>query len=161
MFEVINEHEDPRESLVEFLFQVKSFLIRIAFERYFESIQWRSWRQVYVPQGLLENYRLAISEYRESGQFELLIEAVRGLDEGALSRGGLSGAQLFLKRETVRVKERRFLRWPRLGIFRRMVQAIDVPLGSILDAAGVGSALEELKEIAGLLPEHRREGRPF
>ena len=155
MFEEIGAYENSRDSIEEFLTQVKRLLIYIAFEGYLESIRWRGTQGLVLQGRHLELYREAMREYIGSRGFETLLEAVRGMPEESLVAGGLSGAQLFVKRETVRVVERRFLRNPTAGLFRRFLQAIDTLLKSILDATGAGSALEELKEIAGLLPESR------
>ena len=155
MFEDVGEFEDSRESLVEFLFQVKQLLIHIAFERYFERIEWRPGQGLSFEERHLALYQDAMREYMDSGRFEILINNVREMDGEALVAGGLGGAQLLVKREAVRVTERRFLANPVRGLFRRLLQAVDVLLKSILDATGAGSALEELKEVAGLLPQPR------
>jgi hypothetical protein len=153
MFEEISDFQDSRDSLAEFLMQVKQLLIFIAFEGYLDRIEWRPARGLALRGRHLELYRDAMREYMDSERFEALLEAVRGLEDERIVASGLSGAQLFVKRETVRVSERRFLRSPTAGLFRRFLQAADNLLKSILDATGAGSALEELKEVAGLLPE--------
>lgn len=155
MFEEIGDYEDSRESLLEFLVQVKRLLIEIAFERYFDRLEWLPHRGLILEERHGELYRAALREYMDSRRFEMLLGAVRELDDERITASGLSGAQLFVKRETVRVTERRFLARPTAGLFRRFLQAVDNLLKSILDATGAGSALEELKEVAGLLPTPR------
>jgi hypothetical protein len=155
MFEEIGHFDDSRDSLVEFLGQVKQFIMQIAFERYLYRVNWRSERALVFDAEHLRLYADAVREYRDSGRFETLLEAVRDLSDDAIEAGGLGGAQLFLKRETVRVSERRFLARPFRGLFKRLLEAIDVLLKSIIGATGAGSALEELKDLAGLLPEAR------
>ncbi|HEY1145650.1 MAG TPA: hypothetical protein VGE84_04850, partial [Allosphingosinicella sp.] len=100
----------------------------------------------------LELYRRAVGAYLESGEYDRLLALVHQLAGESLTRHGLFGDQLRMKREMVRVSERRFLDRPGARLFRRFVQAIDVLLESILSATGAGSALSELKEAAGLLP---------
>ena len=80
------------------------------------------------------------AEYLESNEFERLLELVRQLTGERLTRHGLSGDQLQMKREMVRVRERRFFERPGARMFRRFVQAIDVVLESILSATGAGTA---------------------
>ena len=152
MFEEIGQYADERESLAEFLSQLKQLLLHIAFERYFERFAYPADDGLVLAPLPGAHYQRALSEYLGSGEYERLLDLVRALAAAQMTRHGLAGAQLGIKRETIRLTEQRFVAHPSGRLFRRLLQALDVLLDSILAATGGGSALKELKDTAGLLP---------
>lgn len=148
MFEEIIQREDDREALVDFLIQVKRFIWSIAFDHYLDQYEWASFED-----DDLTVFQEAALEYRESGNFELLISRVIQMSDRRLALHGLTTRQLFAKRTMIRRGEQRFLDRPSGRLFRRLLQAVDVLLDSILNAVPAGTALSELKDMAGLLPK--------
>ena len=78
--------------------------------------------------------------------FDALGDAVSGLNSDQVQSHGLAGHQLDFKLATVRHWAGRFHDDPDVGILRRLLDAIDNLLDSLLDAIGAGSALSELKD---------------
>ena len=148
MFEEIIQYDDDRDALVDFLIQVKRFIWAVAFDRYLDQHEWASFEG-----DDLKLFQDAALEYRESGNFELIIARVRQMSDRRLALHGLTARQLFAKRTMIRRSEQRFLDRPSGRLFRRFLQAVDVLLDSILNAVPAGTALSELKDMAGLLPK--------
>lgn len=153
MFEEISEFDNPRQSLEEFLLQVKRLLVAIAFEEYLARFQSPEGEGLRFEGEDLALYQNALHEYMDSREFERLLLLVSEIPSYVLEAHGLQGQQLLLKRHGVRRNEQRFLARPGGRIFRKFFQTIDVLLDSILAAVPAGTALSELKDFAGLLPD--------
>jgi len=152
MFENVGQFEDERDALEQFILHTKQFLLHIAFEHYFEKFTYSDGDAILFEPLHRAQYQRALSEYMGSGELERLIRQVHGLTQAQLAHHGLTGAQLGIKREIVRLSEQRFAAQPSGRLFRRLLKAVDLLLDSILAAAGGSTALRELKEAAGLLP---------
>lgn len=81
-----------------------------------------------------------------SGRFDGLVLAVEQLPDEVIQRHGLEGAQLEFKLGTVRTSSRLYSRYGTGRLLRRLLEAIDTLLDSILDATGFGSAISEFKD---------------
>ena len=68
------------------------------------------------------------------------------INDRAIYEHGLHGAQLRLKFSVIRFLHARYLNIPGVGQLRRLIEAIDTLLKSILGAAGVGEGIKEIKE---------------
>jgi hypothetical protein len=130
--------EGDRRLLLSFVDQVPSdigFVIEVGSE--------------YIEPRLYELLRLAWAELRDQNVIEEIADRVRSRDfDLAIERHGLAGAQLRYKLALVDEgrEEVRRAGIPRGRILRRFLRKLDVPLGSLLAAIGVGEALKELKE---------------
>lgn len=104
----------------------------------------------------LEPARAALEEFEQQGHLEKLTDAIGSASEETLRRHGLTGAQLRFKLTIVRLRERLSRRsarpnWPfrrfrMSGFLRRLIEAIDNVLESLIDAVGVGGPLKEMKD---------------
>ena len=79
-------------------------------------------------------------------RFSELTRAIRETDLNVLSSHGLLGAELSLKLATANTWYERFIAFPGMGIFKRVIDAIDTLLDSIIAAVGSGGAIKELKD---------------
>ena len=79
-------------------------------------------------------------------QFDALQNAIAQLDADTVTRHGLAGPQLDFKLATVAHWATRFSGGATTDVLRRLLDAINNLLHSLLDATGTGSALSELKD---------------
>jgi hypothetical protein len=89
--------------------------------------------------------------------FEEVLDAIGEAPENKLAQHGLLGLQLDFKLGAVGFLRSR---WGRIGrkVLGPLLSAIDTVLGSILEAVGVGKALEELKECVAVGIDAAPEG---
>jgi len=95
---------------------------------------------------VLDAARAALDEFHQQQQIQKIVTSIDQASTSVLSSHGLNGAQLQFKLKNVEHRERRFRFRPLAGPLRRLVQAIDTLLDSILDALHIGKALKELKD---------------
>lgn len=110
------------------------------------SLAEEEYRELFVD----DLYDSMAAAWADAGaQFDWLPAAVAELRPDQVANHGLGGDQLSFKLATVRYWATRFLEAPlalRSRLLRRLLDAIDTLLESLLDALGVGSSLKEMKD---------------
>lgn len=136
--DVWSKSDYERKELIEFLFRVEDLLRDLVLnddnEKFFE------------PE-LIEKMRAAWAEM--GPYFSEAHDALAHADAENLRRHGLVGEQLKFKLAVVNHHEKRFKKTKKHRWLRRLLNAMDDFLKSILDAAGVGGAIDELKAMIG------------
>lgn len=138
---VFEDGTDPRDALRAYLTDLIEFLRLVA------NRDERVWRPPFQPV-LIAPMRSAIGALPRHA--DVVGAAIGNLSEEALVRHGLSGRELVFKFAVINDAYRAgtlgwsFLRW------RRLIEALDVLLESILSATGAGTALSEIKDYIGL-----------
>ncbi|MBS0223702.1 MAG: hypothetical protein JSR91_23490 [Proteobacteria bacterium] len=128
---------DPRPVLYQFVISVRDFLDELV-------------REGRDPTGtplFVERLLGFMGPAWEEGRpiFEGLAVAISDASPERLREHGLSGRQLGFKLEVIRYLNEQYLASGK-GILRRLLDAIDTLLKSIIKAAGLGDAAEELKD---------------
>ncbi len=134
---------DPRPVLRAFFEDVIDFLTRVLTK---DDRYWRmDWDET-----LQEPMWEAWQEARSDAALAPVREGIETLSEGAIRAHGLAGAQLRFK---LNVINRHFLN-PARGFgaagFRKLLEALDVLLESLLSAIPAGTAVSEMKDYIGL-----------
>lgn len=127
------QHEQDRERLTGFLRWVHGFVLRSTQEPPGQ-----------VPEELRDPLASAGLEFKETYDLEGECRKIRIAPSGQLRAAGLVGAQLDLKLGIVDHWKGRFLGGE--GVFGKLIDAIDTLLDSLIGAAGLASALKELKD---------------
>ncbi|MDT8856692.1 hypothetical protein RNZ50_17005 [Paracoccaceae bacterium Fryx2] len=86
-------------------------------------------------------------------EFERAARAVAGLEAAAIAAHGLSGEQLRFKFSVIGHHNDRFRAIGGVTLFRKLIDALDVLLQSLLSAlvpAGIGTGIAEIKDYIGL-----------
>jgi hypothetical protein len=83
-------------------------------------------------------------------RFADAIATARSFAQSRLDAHGLSDEELSFKLAVVRYHFDRFMRLQEWSPLKRFIEAIDHLLESILEAAGIGSAISEIKDAIGL-----------
>lgn len=96
---------------------------------------------------LLPPMRAAWEEARP--RFDYVAARAAEIGPGAIAEHGLAGRQLQYKLAVVEHRNGIFRSLGGVLGFRRVIEAIDTLLKSILDAAGVGGGLAEIKDYIG------------
>lgn len=96
----------------------------------------------------LEPANAALMEFNKQGHLPKLLTGIDRTSDLTLQLHGLSGEQLRFKLNNVQLRERVFRSNVTFGPLRRLINAIDTLLESILDAVPGGGALKELKDAA-------------
>lgn len=151
MFEEMPFHDDDRGALADFVARVFDLIAAIAYDEYFERFDYPG-DPIRFEDDDLALYRAAVDEFRDSGYLDRLFGLIAEMSTDVIVLHGLGGRQLQAKRVMVQRGEQRFLARPSGRLFRRFLQGIDVLLDSLLSAVPAGTALSELKDMAGLLP---------
>jgi hypothetical protein len=142
----IGGFRQDRETLVSFLRSTYDLLRNI----YTEGVDPKG--EPLVPDDFRELLSDAWSEFAENFNLEEAERRIRGLSPARMIAFGLFGAQLRLK---LRVIDRLRENWLTNGgkeILKKLIDAIDTLLDSLLAATGIDEALKELKDIlSGLL----------
>lgn len=128
---------DPRPVLYQFVLSVRDFLDELVREG-----RDPTGTPLFVER-LVEFMRPAWEEGRPI--FERLAVAIGDASLGRLQEHGLSGRQLHFKLEVIRYLNEQYLAIGK-GILKKLLDAIDTLLKSIIKAAGLGDAAEELKD---------------
>jgi len=79
-------------------------------------------------------------------EFAVLRDGIPGMPDAQLERHGFRGLQLHFKLGVVRARVREFVAGGVGDALSRLLDSIDGVLDSLLDAAGVGTAIKEFKE---------------
>jgi hypothetical protein len=101
----------------------------------------------YLAPSVADYLWLAWHAVQARGEFERLVDAIEGRDyDDELDRAGLSGPELDFKLSGLEAareagRETQAPRW-----LKRWLKWIDVILGSLLAATGVGESIKEIKE---------------
>lgn len=143
MFEFDSNSAD-NELLERFVFSVKLMLVTIVNQGYQSLVEERT--SLRIDPELVASARDALSEFVEQEQFERVLTALRAAERDILSLHGLTGAQLRFKLSGIESKERRFRLIPWIWSLRRLFDAVDNFLKSILTAIGASEAMNELKD---------------
>lgn len=98
-----------------------------------------------VP-SLLATLRTAWLSPTMAARFQQLLAQVNLLGSDQISNHGLGGIDLDAKIDVIKYLHSRFLLRGGSHLLKRLIDAIDNLLESILDAAGFGSAIKELKD---------------
>jgi hypothetical protein len=130
---------DPRDALRRFVSTVREFLAEII-----QSNQDPFGRPLFW-QELLTPMRDAWDELKRNDNFGTVDGLIREISATGLGDHGLSGQQLAFKLAVIRVFHGRYLSIGK-GILRKLLNIIDDLLKSILDAAGAGGAILEIKD---------------
>jgi len=146
MFET-KEGAPARYLLSDFVRSVHHFLSVIITGGYEQLPDIRQRTGLRLDDGAIELAQKALWEFDQQEQLERALNAVESASDDDLELHGLTGAQLQFKLTAVQIRERRFLRFPVFGTLRRLIQAMDHVLDSVLDAVGASGALKELKDI--------------
>lgn len=146
MFEFDLAEQDDKALLRLFLQQLERFLINWLVERRIAGVAMADTPLFFVPEAEQRLFE-AFEEFRGQRHIDRVIAAVEAMDQDALSVHGLTGAQLRVKLFAITQSQARFITIPGFRVLRRFIEAIDILLKSILDAAGVGGAIEEIKDI--------------
>lgn len=126
------------QKLAEFIRWVEAFLTELV-----ESARSPTGTSLFAEE-LLGQMR---SAWDDAGpEFNRLAEATVSIPEGAVRDHGLSGNQLMFKLATVSRLSGLFRRFGTTSILRRLLNAIDTLLNSILSAVPGGSAASEIKD---------------
>jgi hypothetical protein len=134
---VYDPASDPRRILAHFVISVRDFIDELVREN-----RDPRGRPLFV-EGLLEFMRPGWEEGRPI--FESLAVAISDARLDRVQEHGLSGQQLRFKLEVIRYLNQRYLAIGK-GILKKLLDAIDTLLKSIIKAAGLGDAAEELKD---------------
>jgi hypothetical protein len=83
------------------------------------------------------------------GDFDLdgALTKIAGLSAADLGAHGLYGKQLVLKLRVIEIWQQRFQQFGGRKVFKKLIDAIDTLLESLLEAAGLDGAIKELKDI--------------
>lgn len=133
--------QDPRGVLVDFVATTRNFLDEIV--RTGTDYEGRP----LFDDLLRELMRAAWAEARS--QFEVVMPRILQISSPLIEQHGLSGQQLKFKLATIERRNTIFTQRGGGFLFHRVLGAIDTLLKSILDAAGAGGAIEEIKEYIG------------
>ena len=136
-----------RQQLISFLSDTYNFVQKL----YLEGVDPITEGSL-VPLDLQPLLREAWNEFEENFNMEEAIGKINAVSEDRLIAFGLFGAQLELK---LSIRDRLRDLWERIGGFdalKKLIDAIDTTLDSLLAATGINEALKELKDIfRGLL----------
>jgi len=119
----------------DFVLWVKSILESLATEEQYQNL-------------FVEELRDSVREawYDDPEAFDNLSRDVYELDDDKVALHGLGGIQLGIKLRIVNYWAGQFMDIGTTFILRKLFDAIDTLLGSLLNALGGGTLLEELKE---------------
>lgn len=135
--------ENPTESLRLFTLALLDFLRALS-----TSAEYRD----FFDRRLNDDIPSAWSE--TENRFYELMEIIPTLSPEKIDRHGLYGAPLKYKLNLIRIRELDLIERGRRGFLKYLLKAIDILLGSLLSAAGIGTAIEEFKEcLENSIPE--------
>lgn len=134
----VYESGSPRPVLAAYIISTRDFLADLV-------------QQKLHPNGDELFHQELVSPLREAWseavpQFQIVANETLRLTDPMLGDCGLFGAQLRFKLSVVRFLHRRYLEIPGVGPLRRLIDAIDTLLESILKAVGVGEGVKEIKD---------------
>jgi hypothetical protein len=130
--------EDPREALADFVVAVRDFLAEFVF-----SNQDPRGEPLFVEE-LLAPMRLGFEETMQD--FDRLTGRAIEIPEERIREHGLFGSPLRFKFSAVKYRVSQFRSLGGGGLFRWVLDTIEGILDSIIDAAGTGGAIKEIKE---------------
>ncbi|HLI13374.1 MAG TPA: hypothetical protein VKY65_17410 [Alphaproteobacteria bacterium] len=134
----VYEGGDSRRALGAFVIAARDFLAELI-----ETNRDPRGQSLFHEELLLEMRAAWAEAYPE---FERVARATRELGEAQIRDHGLYGAQLRFKLTVVRFLYGRYLQLGGIGPLRRVIDAIDTLLKSILGALGAGEGIKEIKE---------------
>jgi len=138
------EDRNSRQKLISMVFGLQKLLWFLA-----ES-HWSDGRnQILIPTVYHEPLIDALREL--DPHYGNLSERTERLEDRTLVEHGLSGAQLRIKLMGIRDSFSRFFSNPIKGALKTLLEAIDVALDSLIQAAGVGGAIKEIKDCIKVL----------
>jgi hypothetical protein len=129
---------DPKPWLVQFIGGLEGFIDEVV-----RSGTDRNGQDLFV-QNLLASMRLAFNQSRPA--FNTLRTRIAEMSDDRINEHALSGDSLRFKFAVVNERVDQFRTHGGVGLFRRALDTIEGLLDSIIDAAGTGGAIKELKE---------------
>ena len=130
--------ENPREALAGFVAAVRDFLAEFVFSGHDPNGE-----PLFIEE-LLGPMRLGFEETMPD--FDMLIGRAAEIPEEKIREHGLFGSPLRFKFSVVNHWVSQFKSLGGGGLFRRALVTIEGVLDSIIDAAGTGGAIKEIKE---------------
>lgn len=133
----MNGMQEDRRKIARFFRETHRFVTELA----------REANPAYFPQDLAELIQRAGREFEEEFDLADASKKLREAPADNLREAGLFGSQLELKLAVVDRFKKAFKRLPWKPILKKLIDAIDSVLDSIVAAVGIGEALKELKDI--------------
>jgi hypothetical protein len=137
---MINE-QDAKEKLETFLKDTYDLLKELVYEGIDEE------KRPFFIEDLSNSIHAAWEEFEEDFKIEHAVAQIQQTDAKRLQASGLYGQQLDLKLSVVEIWKNRFLNRRIKKILLKLLDAIDTVLRSLIEAIGMGHALEEIKDI--------------
>lgn len=130
MFEFTEESTD-RDRLRAFVQAVDKFISSIILDGYRSTLNQPNQTGLHLNSDAVDQARAALREFHEQRHVMQLLIAIDESSDDQLQSHGLTGDQLQFKLANIRIRERRYLRFPRFRPLRRVIAAIDTLLDSI------------------------------